>query len=87
MDDWALRDTAEPAGRKQGGSTLLTVIADKADQDLYSEALSVITIHTDSGGLCRGCMDFAARPSWWPCLQVEWARAAVAALEAESAPR
>jgi hypothetical protein len=50
--------------------------------DVLSEARLVLMVHrpeADGGGLCRGCYEFAYHVAWWPCPQVRWAQALVAA--------
>lgn len=61
---------------------VMIVVAEKYDVDVMAEARATAAIHcAEPDGLCRGCLEFAARLAWSPCPQAAWAHTVLVAVE------
>lgn len=61
---------------------VMIIVTKDVRADELSEAQSILLSHqpeTETGGLCRGCYEFAGSFAWWPCPQVRWAQRVVVA--------
>ncbi|HCT77030.1 MAG TPA: hypothetical protein DGG94_12465 [Micromonosporaceae bacterium] len=59
---------------------VVIIVTKQSLPDVRAEARSLLLVHrpeSDSGGLCKGCYEFACHFAWWPCPQARWAQRVV----------